>query len=163
MGAWCGASSSLDLVAQVCQPPPSKTSPRWRWWTRDVDVSMIPTRGAHLSLTACRGSVTTSFASRLPGTRWSSAELGVATPRAGGDWPRGASPRASRCFIRKACVDVGWWIRRESIWRLLGIRVSIWIVSRWSLGKVGLFYRLELSLEGIDNVSWLSTMKLWYC
>lgn len=53
----------------------STAAGRGRWSTYDVDVSMIPTRGAHLSLTACRGSVTTSFVSRLPGTRWSSAEL----------------------------------------------------------------------------------------
>lgn len=57
----------------------STAAGRGRWSTCDVDVSMIPTRGAHLSLTACRSSVTTSFVSRLPGTRWSSAEFGVAT------------------------------------------------------------------------------------
>lgn len=33
---------------------------------------MIPMRAAHLSLTACRGSVTTSFANRLTETRRSS-------------------------------------------------------------------------------------------
>lgn len=89
-----------------------------RWSTYDVDVSMIPTRGAHLSLTACRGSVTTSFVSRLPGTRWSSAELRRRDAGRRLAWTaasRGASPRASRRFTRNAYVDAGWRSREDGV------------------------------------------------
>lgn len=41
MGAWCGASSSLDLVAQVCQPPalrPRRRHLDGRWKRTVIDV-----------------------------------------------------------------------------------------------------------------------------
>lgn len=86
-------STCVIVAAQVCLHPPLRgeraffrrlayvlilgrrsTRRRVDVSERRVDVSMFPTRAAHLSLTACRGSVTTSFASRPSETRWSSFE-----------------------------------------------------------------------------------------
>ena len=98
MGAWCGASSSLDLrdrgrtgVLAPSAPenvlseagvqrtyvrvdPRSSIDASTCRRSERVDVSMFPTRAAHLSLTACRGSVTTSFTSRTSEVRRSSHE-----------------------------------------------------------------------------------------
>lgn len=78
-----------------------------------VDMSMISMRAAHLSLTACRGSVATSFATRLPemlrkSSRGRPSRRQI-TPT-GKMTSRGASPRASRRCIRKLTPRASYWV-----------------------------------------------------
>lgn len=149
MGAWCGASSSLDLVAQVCQPPPSKTSPG-RPLEEDGDGRVTSTcRWSRREVPTCRSPLVAARSRRV--SRAGYQERGGARP----SW---ASRRLARATTGRVAPVLG---RRDALsgrhaWTWVGGRTSrvdfkifedssfnLKFVLRWNIGKVGLFYRLE--------------------